>query len=39
VLGTQGVERILEMELNDEEKAMLKVSADAVQSVVGILGY
>jgi malate dehydrogenase len=39
VLGAQGVERILEMELNDEEKAMLKVSADAVQSVVGILGY
>lgn len=39
VLGANGVERILEMELNDEEKAMLKVSADAVQSVVGILGY
>jgi malate dehydrogenase len=39
VLGASGVERILEMELNDEEKAMLKVSADAVQSVVGILGY
>ncbi len=39
VLGANGVERIFEMELNDEEKAMLKVSADAVQSVVGILGY
>ncbi len=39
VLGAQGVERVIEMQLNDEEKAMLKVSADAVQSVVGILGY
>jgi malate dehydrogenase len=39
VLGAEGVERIIEMQLNDEEKAMLKVSADAVQSVVGILGY
>jgi len=39
VLGAKGVERIISMELNAEEKAMLKVSADAVQSVVGILGY
>jgi len=39
VLGAKGVERVIEMQLNDEEKAMLKVSADAVQSVVGILGY
>jgi malate dehydrogenase len=39
VLGSKGVERVVEMALNDEEKAMLKVSADAVQSVVGILGY
>lgn len=39
VLGANGVERIIEMDLNDEEKAMLKISADAVQSVVGILGY
>jgi len=39
VLGVNGVERVIEMQLNDEEKAMLKVSADAVQSVVGILGY
>jgi malate dehydrogenase len=39
VLGANGVERVIEMALNDEEKAMLKVSADAVQSVVGILGY
>ena len=39
VLGSTGVERVIEMQLNDEEKAMLKVSADAVQSVVGVLGY
>lgn len=39
VLGAGGVERIIEMELNDEEKAMLDISAKAVQSVVGVLGY
>ncbi len=39
VLGKNGVERIIEMELNDEEKQMLAVSAEAVQSVVGVLGY
>jgi malate dehydrogenase len=39
VLGTGGVERVIEMELNDEEKAMLDISAKAVQSVVGVLGY
>ncbi len=39
VLGKEGVERVIEMELNDEEKAMLDISAKAVQSVVGVLGY
>jgi malate dehydrogenase len=39
VLGKNGVEKVIEMELNDEEKAMLDVSAKAVQSVVGVLGY
>lgn len=39
VLGSKGVERIIEMELNDEEKNMLEISADAVRSVVNILGY
>lgn len=39
VLGRKGVERIIEMELNDEERAMLDHSADAVRSVVGVLGY
>jgi malate dehydrogenase len=39
VLGAKGVERVIEMELNDEEKAMLEKSASAVRSVVGVLGY
>jgi malate dehydrogenase len=39
VLGASGVERIIEMQLNDEEKAMLEISANAVRSVVGVLGY
>ncbi len=39
VLGKNGVERIIEMELDDEEKKMLDLSAQAVQSVVGVLGY
>ncbi|MCL4250059.1 MAG: malate dehydrogenase [Anaerolineae bacterium] len=39
VLGKGGVEKVIEMQLNDEEKAMLEVSAKAVQSVVGVLGY
>jgi malate dehydrogenase len=39
VLGARGVERILEMELNDEEKAALAASAEAVRSVVAVLGY
>lgn len=39
VLGKDGVERVIEMDLNDDEKAMLGVSARAVQSVVGVLGY
>lgn len=39
VIGKNGVERVIEMELNDEEKAMLDYSADAVRSVVDVLGY
>ena len=39
VLGKNGVERIIEMELTEEERAMLDHSADAVQSVVDVLGY
>jgi malate dehydrogenase len=39
VLGRKGVENVIEMSLNDEEKAMLDHSAEAVRSVVKVLGY
>ncbi len=39
VLGKKGVERIIEMQLGDEEKAMLDISAKAVREVVEILPY
>lgn len=39
VLGANGVERVIEMQLNAEEKAMLEKSANAVRSVVDVLGY
>ena len=39
LLGAGGVERIIEMQLNDEERAMLDHSAAAVRSVVDVLGY
>lgn len=39
VLGRRGIERIIEMELSDEERAMLDHSAEAVRSVVDVLGY
>lgn len=39
ILGASGVEKVIEMQLNEEEKAMLEISAEAVRSVVGILGY
>ncbi len=39
VLGAGGVERVFEMALNDEERAMLEHSAAAVKSVVDVLGY
>ena len=39
VLGSSGVEKVIEMELNDEETAMLENSAQAVKSVVDVLGY
>ena len=37
VIGAGGVEKILELKLSDEEKAMLKKSADSVQKVVDIV--
>lgn len=39
VLGKGGVEKIIEMQLGDKEKAMLEVSANAVREVVNILPY
>jgi malate dehydrogenase len=39
VLGSNGLEKVIVMELNDEEKAALAKSAAAVQSVVDVLGY
>ncbi|MCU0511735.1 MAG: malate dehydrogenase [Anaerolineae bacterium] len=39
VLGSTGVEKVIVMELNDEEKAMLDHSAGAVRDVVNVLGY
>ncbi len=39
ILGAKGIEKIIQMDLNDEEKGMLDISAKAVQDVVGILGY
>ncbi len=39
VLGFHGAERVIEMELDDEERAMLDNSAKAVRAVVNILGY
>jgi malate dehydrogenase len=39
VLGAGGVEKVIEMQLDDEEKAMLEKSASSVKSVVAVLGY
>jgi malate dehydrogenase len=36
-LGAGGVEEIVELDLSDEEQAMLNESADAVREVVGVL--
>lgn len=39
VLGRNGIERIIEMDLNETERSMLDHSANAVRSVVEVLGY
>jgi len=39
VLGRSGIERVIEMGLNDQERAMLKHSAEAVRDTVAVLGY
>jgi malate dehydrogenase len=37
VLGKNGIEKIIELDLNDDEKALLKDSADAVKVVMDVL--
>ncbi|MDB4075983.1 malate dehydrogenase, partial [Crocinitomicaceae bacterium] len=37
VLGKDGIERIIELDLNEEEMAMLKESAEAVKNVMSVL--
>jgi len=39
VLGRGGIEQIVPMELNDKERAMLDHSAEAVRTVVKVLGF
>lgn len=42
VLGANGIEKIIELQLNDAEKALLHQSAEAVRSIVNVckgLGY
>jgi malate dehydrogenase len=36
-LGSGGIEQIIELDLTEEEQAMLKASAEAVREVVGVL--
>jgi malate dehydrogenase len=37
-LGTLGIEQIVEVELSESERALLKKSADAVKELVGVMG-
>jgi malate dehydrogenase len=37
VLGSAGIERIVELDLDEAEQAALRASADAVREVVGVL--
>jgi len=39
VLGSKGMEKVIVMDLNDEEKTMLANSAKSVRAVVDVLGY
>ena len=36
-LGKDGIEEIIELDLNDDEKALLNDSAAAVRDVMGVL--
>jgi len=37
VLGKNGIERIIELDLNEAERALLNESAEAVKSVMDVL--
>ena len=37
VLGKNGIEKIIELKLNDEEKQLLQTSAEAVKQVMDVL--
>ena len=37
ILGANGIEKIIELDLTDEEKAALEKSADSVKNVMGVL--
>jgi malate dehydrogenase len=37
VLGKNGIEKIIELQLNDDEKALLAESAEAVKGVMDVL--
>ena len=37
-LGAQGIEQVVEVELSESERALLKKSADAVKELVGVMG-
>ncbi|HCQ29345.1 MAG TPA: malate dehydrogenase [Flavobacteriales bacterium] len=37
ILGKNGIEKIIELDLNDEEKALLNASAEHVREVMGVL--
>jgi malate dehydrogenase len=37
ILGKNGIEKIIELDLNEEEKEMLEVSSGHVREVMGIL--
>ncbi len=39
ILGSKGMEKVIVMQLDSQEKAMLENSAKAVRSVVDVLGY
>ncbi|MEY4866652.1 MAG: hypothetical protein RLY64_906, partial [Bacteroidota bacterium] len=37
ILGKNGLEKIIELKLNDDEKALLEASSVAVKEVMGVL--